>query len=140
MFKEEKILLTTSFFLLLVLSTTLYFGQEEVITYLVGFLGIDSYQAVLFLENLFVVENEFFVREFNFYMGLFGYVLSLLLLLMMRVIKKPKRKQIAFAGSALLLLGFLQMILMDISVIGWLIGPMMMISGFLLYRKSFLFF
>lgn len=140
MFRDEKLLIRVSLFLLIILSTTLYFGQSEVINNWMSFFGLDSAQAILFVENLFIVENEFFSKEVNSFLGIIGYFFSFILTFILRVLRKPKRKLIVFAGISLLSLGFLEMIFLDISVVGWLIGPMMMIAGFLLYKKSRLFF
>ncbi len=140
MFRDEKFLIRFSLFLLITLSTTLYFGQSEVINALMSFFGFDSVQAIKFVENLFIIENEFFPKEINRYLGIIGYLLSLILLFLLRLLKKPKRKHVVFAGVTLLSLGFFEMIFLDISVVGWLSGPIMMITGFLLYKKSFYFF
>jgi hypothetical protein len=140
MFRDEKILIRVSLFLLLSLSTTLYFGQNLVINYWMSFLGLNSSQAIVFIENLFIVENEFFSKDVNVYLGVIGYFFSFLLFLTLGILRKPKRKRVVFTGISLLILGFIEMILLDISVIGWLVGPMMMIAGFLIYKKSRLFF
>lgn len=140
MFKEEKILIRLSLLLLLALSTTLYFGQSEVIYSWLSFFGLNSPQAIKFVENLFLIENGLFSDDLNRYMGILGYLFSLNLVVLLRILSKPKRKHVIFAGVSLLLMGFIEMFLMDISVIGWLVGPMMMIAGFLMYRKSRLFF
>ena len=140
MFKEEKILIRLSLLLLLLLSTTLYFGQSEVINYWLSFFGLNTIQAIKFVENLFLVENGLFPSKFNMYMGILGYLFSVNLIILLRILVKPKRKHVIFAGVSLLTMGFIEMFLMDISVIGWLVGPMLMIAGFLLYRKSRLFF
>jgi hypothetical protein len=140
MFRDEKILIRVSIFLLISLSTTLYFGQNEVINYWMSFFGLNSSQAIVFIENLFIVENEFFSKDVNVYLGVIGYFFSFLLFLTLGILRKPKRKRVVFTGISLLILGFIEMILLDISVIGWLVGPMMMIAGFLIYKKSRLFF
>lgn len=140
MFKEEKILIRLSLLLLLLLSTTLYFGQSEVIYYWLSFFGLNTVQAIEFAENIFLVENGLFPEKFNIYMGILGYIFSFNLIIILRILVKPKRKHVIFSGVSLLTMGFIEMFLMDISVIGWLAGPMLMIAGFLLYRKSRLFF
>lgn len=140
MFKDEKILIRVSFFLLIILSTTLYFGQNEVINSWMSFFGLNSSQAVVFFENLFIVENEFFSKDANVYLGIIGYFFSFLLFLILGILRKPKRKHVVFTGISLLILGFKVMILLDISIIGWLVGSMMIIAGFLIYKKSRLFF
>lgn len=140
MFRDEKILIRVSIFLLISLSTTLYFGQSEVINSWMSFFGLNSSQAIVFIENLFIVENEFFSKDVNVYLGIIGYFFSLLLFLTLVFLRKPKRKRVVFTGISLLILGFIEMIFLDISVIGWLVGPMMMIAGFLIYKKSRLFF
>ena len=140
MFKEEKILIRLSLLLLLLLSTTLYFGQSEVINYWLSFFGLNTIQAIEFVENLFLVENGLFPSKFNMYMGILGYLFSFNLVVILRILVKPKRKHVIFSGVLLLTMGFIEMFLMDISVIGWLAGPMLMIAGFLLYRKSRLIF
>lgn len=140
MFRDEKLLIRVSLFLLLCLSTTLYFGQLEVISFFLDFVGFNSLQAKEFVGNLFIVENEFFSSEVNIYLGVIGYILSFILFIILVFLKKPKRKVVLFSGVALLSLGFLEMIFLDISVVGWLVGPMMMIAGFLIYKKSRLFF
>lgn len=140
MFRDEKILIRVSFILLISLSTTLYFGQNEVINAWMSFFGLNSSQAILFIENLFIIENEFFSSDVNVYLGIIGYFFAFLLLLFLVILRKPKRKHVVFVGVSLLILGFMEMILLDISVIGWLTGPIMMIAGFLTYKKSRLFF
>lgn len=140
MFRDEKLLIRISLFLLLCLSTTLYFGQQEIISFFLDFVGFNSLQAKEFVGNLFIVENEFFSSEVNIYLGVIGYILSFILFIILVFLKKPKRKAVLFSGIALLSLGFLEMIFLDISVVGWLVGPMMMIAGFLIYKKSRLFF
>ncbi|KAF0091588.1 MAG: hypothetical protein FD141_1377 [Fusobacteria bacterium] len=140
MFRDEKLLIRLSLFLLIALSTTLYFGQSEVINSWLNFFGLNSAQAILFIENLFVVENEFIPKEANVYLGMIGYMLSLILLFILRTLRKTKGKRVVFTGVTLLTLGFIEMIFLDISVVGWLAGPMMMIAGFLLYKKSRLYF
>lgn len=140
MFRDEKILIKVSILLLITLSTTLYFGQSEVINTWLNLIGLNSYQAIEFVENLFIVENEFFSSEVNLYLGIIGYFLSFILIFILRLLKKPKRKHVVFSGVALLTLGFSEMIFLDISVVGWLTGPIMMIAGFLIYKKSRLFF
>lgn len=140
MFRDEKFLIRLSLFLLIILSTTLYFGQSEVINAWMNFFGFDSSQAIIFVENIFIVENEFFSKEVNSYLGTIGYFFSFILLFILRILRKHKRKYIVFAGVSLLSLGFIEMIFLDISVAGWLVGPMMMIAGFLIYKKSRLFF
>lgn len=140
MFRDEKLLIKIAMVLLLALSTTLYFGQREVIGTWLDLIGLNSLQAIGFVENIFIVENEFFSSEANEYLGLAGYFLSFLLLVILRLLKKPKRKIVVISGVSLLIIGFIEMILLDISVVGWLLGPMMMIAGFLIYKKSRLFF
>ncbi len=140
MFRDEKILISLSLVLLIALSSTLYFGQTEVIFGFLNFFGLNSTQAIDFIENLFIIENEFFPKDATVYLGSIGYLLSFILLFILKILSKPKRKKVVLAGVSLLLLGFFEMIFLDISVVGWLVGPIMMITGFLLYKKSRLFF
>ncbi len=137
MFKEERILLKLSLVLILALSTTLYFGQQETILAALTFFGLNSAQAIKFIENLFFVENALIPEQFNIYIGIVGYISSLFIIIILRILVKPKRKFVIFAGVASLILGFTYMVILDISVVGWLAGPMMMIAGFLLYKKSY---
>jgi hypothetical protein len=140
MFRDEKILIRVSILLLISLSTTLYFGQDEFINVWMNFFGLNSSEAIEFVKNLFIVENEFFSKNVNVYLGIIGYFISFILVFILRLLRKPKRKYVIFAGVSLLILGFIEMILLDISVVGWLAGPMIMIAGFLIYKKSRLFF
>lgn len=140
MFRDEKLLIRSSLILLICLSTTLYFGQLDVISACLEFVGFNSLEAKEFVGNIFIVENEFFSSEFNRYSGVIGYFISFMLIVILILLKKPKRKYVIISGVILLALGFLEMILLDISVVGWLIGSMMIIAGFLIYRKSSLFF
>jgi len=139
MFKEERLILKISIFLILVLSTTLYFGQKETINAILNLVSLNNVQAIKFVEDLFLVENALIPAKFNFVMGIIGYILCLLLFIINRMLLKPKRKKVMVSGIILLILGFLEIILLDISVVGWLAGPMLMISGFLVYKKSYSF-
>ncbi|MDD2370548.1 MAG: hypothetical protein PHQ32_00905 [Firmicutes bacterium] len=137
MFKEERILLKLSILLILALSTTLYFGQQETILATLNLFGLNSNQAIKFVENLFLIEHALFPEQFNIYMGILGYISTLVVFIATRLLIKPKMKRVFIAGISLIILGFIDMIILDISVIGWLAGPMIMIAGFLIYRKSY---
>lgn len=139
MFREEKILHRLSTLLILALSITLYFGQSETIHVVLSFLGLDSSEAIAFVENLFIVEHAMIPARFDQYMGIAGYVLTSIMIFLAVLMRRPKRKHVAFTGVALVIMGFVVMFVLDISVIGWLCGSMMMISGFLTYKKSRLF-
>ena len=139
MFKEEKILHQLSTLLILALSTTLYFGQKETIHVVLSFLGLYSKEALVFIENLFILEHAMIPARFDQYMGIAGYLLTLIMVFLALLMRRPKRKHVAFTGIALVTMGCMAMFILDISVIGWLSGSMMMISGFLTYKKSRLF-
>ncbi len=139
MFKEERLLLKLSIFLILILSTTLYFGQVETIFKTLTFFGLTSEPAIKFVENLLLIENAFLPEKINIIIGINGYIIAFIIFIINRLLVKPKRKKVIFSGITLLILGFLEMILLDISVVGWLAGPIIMISGFLIYKKSFYF-
>lgn len=140
MFKEEKVLIRISIILLIALSLTLYLGQKTTIVSWLDFFGINNKQSLKFMGNLFYIEHALFPLEFNKYIGILGFTISSFLLLIIRWIVKPKRKKIMIIGVALMLIGFAEMFLLDISIIGWLVGPMLIIAGFMLYRKSHLIF
>ena len=135
MFKEEKILAATALFLLLVLSLSLFMGLESFLDLIVSSLGADNPQVRAFLFNLLVVENTVLTDGADTPTGLLGFGFCFLVLVGLLAVRSKGRRRVLGAGILFIILGFLEMVLLDISVVGWLAGPMLMISGFLLLHK-----
>ena len=135
MFKEEKILAAAALFLLLVLSLSLFMGLESFLDLIDNSLGADNTQVRSFLFNLLVVENTVLTDGSAAPTGLLGFGFSLLVAAGLLVVRKTGRRRVMAVAIMFILVGFLEMVLLDISVVGWLAGPMLMISGFLMLNK-----
>lgn len=139
MFKEERILCWSSLGLLFVLSLSRLIGLKLFLDKILDTLGIHNPFVARFLLDLFQVESTIFTDGLARPAAFAGFGFCLLIVLTLLLIRKPGYKKLTIAGVILVSSGFLEMVLLDISVVGWLAGPMMMIAGFLLYRKRRLY-
>lgn len=136
MFKEEIRLLWASVVMLVLESISLFFGQEQVLLWLYGFFNLNHPSGREFLGNLLRIEGWMYERGQTYLAGIIGFGLTLMILIGLLMLHKHGRKRTLWLGLIFLVLGFIEVLAMDISILGWLSGSMLIMAGFLLTRKS----
>lgn len=136
MFKEEIRLLWASVVMLVLESISLFFGQERVLLWLYGFFNLNHPSGREFLGNLLRIEGWMYEGGQTHLAGIIGFGLTLMILFGLLMLHKHGRRRTFWLGLVFLVLGFIEVLAMDISILGWLSGSMLIMAGFLLARKS----
>lgn len=136
MLKEEKIFLKVAWFMLLLLTFTLYLGQLKFMDSLFALMGVDNPMVYGFIFNIIRIEGWMYPPQQTLIPAILGLGLSFISLLGLILMRKITHKRCFLNGLLFLILGFIEVLFMDISILGWMSGSLFIIGGFFLIQKS----
>ena len=136
MCKEQRRTFLGAAFLLLLESISLFRGQEAFLQEMMSVFGISREGVVSFFRTLLVSEGWMYGPGLTWLPGSIGFLLTGAALAGFLGFRKITRKRLRHLGLWYGFIGAVEVLFMDISILGWISGSLFILGGFYLYQIS----